>query len=48
MDKLTKLISQDHISQQKLVFKSVGTAPLHSFNLIVDQLIISQHSAGYI
>ncbi|MBO7085117.1 hypothetical protein J6W20_04375 [bacterium] len=48
MDKLTKLINNDQINQQKLVFKSVGTAPLHSFNLIVNQLIISNHSAVYI
>ena len=48
MDRLTKLIKQDKISQQKLVFKSVGTAPLHSFNLIIDQLIISSHNASYI
>ena len=48
IDKLNKLVKQDQISQEKLVFKSVGTAPLHSFNLIIDQLIISQYCASNI
>ena len=45
IEKLTKLVNQDHINQEKLIFKSIGTAPLHSFNLIIDQLIISQYCA---
>lgn len=45
IEKLTKLVNQDHINQKKLIFKSIGTAPLHSFNLIIDQLIISQYCA---